>query len=898
MRQFLQKSLLISYTFIFIFTAQSAPQTPIEKNNPLIEFQTQFPSTSILLDDATGLPRMISNIQSESRGGPAVQIARAFLTQYGEFLMPGGSLSELKLIEVQQSENAEHVHFQQVYSGLPVYRAVVSVHIQDGRVVMYTGNYHPTQGFRDLSLQPSLGESQAEGVAIQRLGGADYVQLRGEIQMGRYIYPSGAGQYHLAYQVLLPAAVPLGDWELMIDAHTSEVLQQNDLLMYAEGAGQQNTNGSGSVYEENPITTRLPVDRVLPHLDDSGFLKGDFVNVLIYNGPTGVRADGRDFNRALVNNAQSKEHDFRYAPNDSRFDEANVYFHINRIHDYFKETFDFTGRDSSFPVIVGYPAFDERTGKVLNQPMNNAFFSPITQRLAIGKGTGVANRGLNNLARDADVLYHEYTHAVIDRITDLGQAPDDFGRAMGEAYGDYFSCSFFNDPEMGEWSVNNQRGMRNLNNNQRFPDNIYQPGTSAPEEHYTSLIWSGACWTLRGTIGLLVADQLIFNSLFFLPKDGSANFQIGLTALLQADESIFDGAHQQAIRQVFTDRGICDLAGCSLVSGVPKRGSISGVELLGLNQYTVQISSAQATLQVDLRAVTADPDIDLYVRLDRPVEVVQKRFAQPQIIADYRSEGEKGIESLTMTSESTPSLRAGLYYVAIVNWTDVKQIDYDLTATVSQAASKDMPPPKTVSEAQIILALTAATVEVRGQQQFNATVSGTENTTVIWQINGVTGGNDAVGTISPDGLYTAPKIVPETNVVTIEAIHAEDMNLRAKILVTIVPSAQIPVVTQALAIPEKSALLPNYPNPFNPETWMPYQLAEPAPVIISIYNAAGVLVRRLDLGHRTAGFYISRERAAYWDGRDSYGEVVANGAYFYHIEAGDFHATRKMVVVK
>ena len=103
---------------------------------------------------------------------------------------------------------------------------------------------------------------------------------------------------------------------------------------------------------------------------------------------------------------------------------------------------------------------------------------------------------------------------------------------------------------------------------------------------------------------------------------------------------------------------------------------------------------------------------------------------------------------------------------------------------------------------------------------------------------------------------------------------------------------------EAMHIPEKSALLPNYPNPFNPETWMPYQLAQPAHVLISIYDARGMLIRQLDLGHRAAASYISRHRAAYWDGRNRYGEKVASDVYFYRIEAGDFHAIRKMAVVK
>ena len=110
----------------------------------------------------------------------------------------------------------------------------------------------------------------------------------------------------------------------------------------------------------------------------------------------------------------------------------------------------------------------------------------------------------------------------------------------------------------------------------------------------------------------------------------------------------------------------------------------------------------------------------------------------------------------------------------------------------------------------------------------------------------------------------------------------------------------IVVLEQLLAslMPKETALLANYPNPFNPETWIPYQLSKPAEVTVTIYAANGAVVRRLDLGHQRAGSYDSRHRAAYWDGRNAQGEPVASGVYFYTLSAGEFSATRKMVIRK
>ena len=98
--------------------------------------------------------------------------------------------------------------------------------------------------------------------------------------------------------------------------------------------------------------------------------------------------------------------------------------------------------------------------------------------------------------------------------------------------------------------------------------------------------------------------------------------------------------------------------------------------------------------------------------------------------------------------------------------------------------------------------------------------------------------------------------------------------------------------------PDETQLLANYPNPFNPETWIPYELADASDVMITIYDANGRIVRELRIGHQSAGYYTSKVRAAYWDGRNSVGEKVSSGVYFYQLTAGDHSYLRKMVILK
>ena len=108
---------------------------------------------------------------------------------------------------------------------------------------------------------------------------------------------------------------------------------------------------------------------------------------------------------------------------------------------------------------------------------------------------------------------------------------------------------------------------------------------------------------------------------------------------------------------------------------------------------------------------------------------------------------------------------------------------------------------------------------------------------------------------------------------------------------------QLPALV-AYEIPSETELLVNYPNPFNPETWIPYRLAEDAFVTLTIYDPSAHVVRTLEVGHQIAAVYESRSKAIYWDGRNSLGEQVASGVYFYTLSAGDYSDTQKMVILK
>ena len=157
----------------------------------------------------------------------------------------------------------------------------------------------------------------------------------------------------------------------------------------------------------------------------------------------------------------------------------------------------------------------------------------------------------------------------------------------------------------------------------------------------------------------------------------------------------------------------------------------------------------------------------------------------------------------------------------------------------------------------------------------------------------------------------APSFHPQV-LAMLTAADVEAWLTQAQQMVLTDPAYQrgIAVLEQLLAamMPKETILLPNYPNPFNPETWIPYHLAHAADVQVTIYDANGVMVRQFDLGYQSAGYYTARSKAAYWDGRNDRGEQVASGVYFYQLRAGrsglsvphrrDYTALRRMVIVK
>jgi len=161
--------------------------------------------------------------------------------------------------------------------------------------------------------------------------------------------------------------------------------------------------------------------------------------------------------------------------------------------------------------------------------------------------------------------------------------------------------------------------------------------------------------------------------------------------------------------------------------------------------------------------------------------------------------------------------------------------------------------------------------------------------------------------VTDDGRYIASfvdanrrRVVAEGDLVQFEFVTADGYVLGSRVQrrLTAEDMRLASLAVNFSTRPAGARLLPNYPNPFNPETWMPFELADPSDDTIRVYGLGGEFVRQIDVGQREAGYHVARDAAAYWDGRNATGETVAGGVYLYELVAGSRRDVRRLTILK
>lgn len=501
--------------------------------------------------------------------------------------------SGLRLVEVKYGAAGIYNRFMQTWNGVDVHDSWVTVNQGvDGNVQQVFHQGHDNLQTRSTGTElTSIDRMMAERAALRNLD-ADATFANSS---GRLVWNVGEkGEASLAWQLTVHPLAPLGDWLTLVDAETNKVISQENRMSFATGNGDVfdpnpwQTQGDGTGLADNndatsPELEAQHVDVVLPGLDDgTGLLIGEFVDLATLNSPTLPDID-----------ADEPTRQYYYDRDDERFEQVVVYYSVDGMNRYFHSL----GFDDDTGAPNGIRDFPSLANAHWDNA-DNSFYSSGNDAIHFGDG------GVDD-AEDADIIAHEYGHAV-QHNQNASWGGGEMG-AMGEGFGDYLAVTYYFDSGdasyqstdaacVGEWdatsySTTDPPCLRRVDGNKMYPDDL-TGGVHADGE-----IWSRALWDIRAALGGPVADQIILESHFGLPANSL--MPDGAEAILLADQNLNGGANEAAIRQAFEDRGILE--------PLPTNGTVT------LNQDTYNVSDTIEVTVVDANVPGSSLTVDIVV---------------------------------------------------------------------------------------------------------------------------------------------------------------------------------------------------------------------------------------------------------------------------------------------
>jgi Zn-dependent metalloprotease len=523
----------LSILFALCFTAlpgysQVEPDTA--RQAAWQQFQSQHgPDWQVRWHSKTGTPRTVTAGTTKPYPGPPEQAARMFFAEHHRLFGMESGLPGLKLKSVRPLREVTHVRFQQTYQDLPVYDTEYLVHFrQDGRVIMTNGTYYPSI---DVSTSPGISERTAQRIAIDDIGDRD---VRGDVENTLLIYPRD-GQFHLAWKLTVPLA-PNGGWDYFVDAQTGTILRRQNLLV--------DVVGDGKVYPKHPDNSSVTITN-LYRLDGTGYLRGTYVNVV----------------NDEANRAQSASHSFQYSPSNTHFDEVNLYHHVDRFRNDFIEGLE----DANNP--LGFTQITAHAHSTCNGSDVNACFDRNTGELHFGDAS--SDPFFNDFAKEDKVIYHEYTHAVIDDQNSGILSTCEEEGAISEGVSDYFAGAHTGRSKIGDYVFASfPSAVRDMSDPVFATYSDYQaadgnypnacPSTSGVdvEPHDGGELFSAVLWDLRNASGISAseANWLAYAALSYVSAD--PDFLEYRAAMLAEDDAAYGGQHACIIKHAFAGRGI------------------------------------------------------------------------------------------------------------------------------------------------------------------------------------------------------------------------------------------------------------------------------------------------------------------------------------------------------
>lgn len=499
------------------------------------------PDWKVVWDKKTGVVKRLSNAKSKSFPGKPQDVARGFLLMYHGLFGLSPDLDNVQIRESIKTPLGERVIFRQYHNQIPVIGAEVTVHVSGKNRVFYLENR--CLPHIHLDTHPLVEKDEAVQTAEKAVSVDDSTVEKVTAEL--VILPRG-GEQNLAWRtVVTKKGLVDKTWLVYVDATKGWVIYKKKL--------QVSATGTGDIYKENPLTTPELTTVTLNNLaNDASLLEGSYGKP--YNAECSEVVDDTS-ELSGFSTASSSNRDYRYTSNDIRLEEVMAYYHLNNMHDVLKSAFGFGALDSQIPLFVNV-----QDSIVPFSGLDNAFYTrdenfPSTGFLAFGCGNI-----LNNLGRDADVITHEYGHAVLDHIQPelLENFEHNYGGAIHESVADVMASYFNGNGIIGEWGLTTQDGSgdfsRDMDNSRTYPDDVYEPLLGTSEVHYTGEILNGIYWDVRDALGADSAFEIFFSAIHLLA--GDATFFDIRDACLIADDNLNNGTNSDVLEEAFADHGI------------------------------------------------------------------------------------------------------------------------------------------------------------------------------------------------------------------------------------------------------------------------------------------------------------------------------------------------------
>jgi len=441
--------------------------------------------------------------------GDAVEVAKTFLKFNTELFKLSADLKDLKLIKNDERRN-RHISFQQTYKDLPVYGALLSLHLtKENKVYYVMSDYYCDVQLTNTT--PSINMTAASDVALNDLGlHSEKIKIMGRKLI---ILPYG-DEFRLAWEI--EVITKTDGWQYLISAENKEIFAVYDLNSHY-------VTGNGDVYDRHPAAGAI-VNRTLTNLSGSGYqLNGKHV-IVINDGSS---------------NAYETDLSFNYTTSSTHFDEVMAYYHTNIFFENYLSSLDYIHSGQ-----IEMHVHATNSGPHTN-PGGKIYFPD---------GDGVI---YNNFVEEDVIIYHEILHCVMQDITAFqngGHDPESY--SLIEAFADYFGCSKANTPNQGEYAKIS--GIERTLSNSYTMSNFSSLVGDNYNYHAASQILSGAFWDIRSNLGSDIADKIIFEGLDNIDQFVPSFIDV-CEAILAADISIYNSAHVATILTVFSSRGILDV---------------------------------------------------------------------------------------------------------------------------------------------------------------------------------------------------------------------------------------------------------------------------------------------------------------------------------------------------